>query len=902
MKGVGKMIDWRRRRWKPAVPGLALILAAFLSLTLAAQSPQEPAPRGVGGDTPSEAQTLKPVGQEDAASPPAVRSPEMQVSRTDAGAGENERNENVAVNPVDMNLLKDLLQRLGTTATLIPQFLPDLSYLGSEYGVAPTIGLHPSARVWRAVHGRVYESHQNSVFGARAFFQVGGLKPAHDNQYGVAVEAPVWRGAFISLDMGQQKTRGMVNGNVLVPLPSERTPLATDPALRAFVLLILNAYPNEVPNRTDIDPRMLNTNSPRRVDGQDWNTRFDQQIGSRDRLVFQYHLIDQKVIAFQLVAGQNPDSTSWVNDGRVTWHRDWTPATSISATIGLVRTTSLLVPSKDNLGPSIAVVGLQGLGPTPDIPAYRADNLFRNGMQLRHTHGNHTFAFGFEVARRQYNGFRSDSSRPYINFVATANNSAITNLRLGLPYSMVEDIGNLSAGFRSWDMQYYAGDTWHAAANLTVSYGLRYQPSPAPYEVNHPGVIPYKCDCNNLAPQVGLAYRLPGANGVLRAGYGLQYGPILASTYAWIRSNPPANTVQAIQQPDLILALTAAAGTSFSGASQGRQFYTLLDPHLVLPYSDQYNFSWERELRGSWHVQLGYVGSDTFKLIQQRSINRGLIVPGMTLSEDNVDARRPDQRYASIRDLWNGSNAWYNAALANLFLPRWRGLHIDVSYWFSKAMDDGSGFADQGPLSQADSQWEYERHKDLRGRSDFDQPQSFRTRVSYETPSFASARRWVRALAGGWNISTIGLLKSGTPFSVFSGSDAPGYGNADGTPWDRPMLVNLAVLGRTIGNPDTSRQLLPASAFAYITPGMTAGNLGRNVFRKGAIRNVNASVSRRFPVWKEKPLTIRGESINLFNSPQFAAPDNMLVDSSFGAITNTLNNGRSLRLAASFEF
>ena len=50
----------------------------------------------------------------------------MQVSRTDAGAGENERNENVAVNPVDMNLLKDLLVRMGTTATLIPQFLPDL--------------------------------------------------------------------------------------------------------------------------------------------------------------------------------------------------------------------------------------------------------------------------------------------------------------------------------------------------------------------------------------------------------------------------------------------------------------------------------------------------------------------------------------------------------------------------------------------------------------------------------------------------------------------------------------------------------------------------------------------------------------------------------------------------------
>ena len=285
-----------------------------------------------------------------------------------------------------------------------------------------------------------------------------------------------------------------------------------------------------------------------------------------------------------------------------------------------------------------------------------------------------------------------------------------------------------------------------------------------------------------------------------------------------------------------------------------------------------------------------------------RSLNRGLIVPGMTMTEDNVDERRPDQSYSSIRNIGNGADAWYDAAIASLFLPRWKGLHVDASYWFSKAMDDGADFADQGPLSQTDSQWEFETHKDLKARSDFDQPHSFRARVSYETRSPASAKRWVRALAGGWTISTIALLKSGTPFTVYTGSDAPGFGNVDGTPWDRPNLVNLAVLGRTIGNPDTSRLLLPASAFAFITPGRTAGNLGRNVFRKGPIRNVNASVSRQFPVWKEKPLTIRAESINLFNTAQFAAPDYMLTDSSFGAITNTLNNGRSLRLAASFEF
>ena len=79
----------------------------------------------------------------------------MQVSQTDAAAGENERNENVAVAPVDLNILKDLLVRIGTTATVIPQFLPDLDYFGSEYGVAPSIGLHVPARARRALHGRV---------------------------------------------------------------------------------------------------------------------------------------------------------------------------------------------------------------------------------------------------------------------------------------------------------------------------------------------------------------------------------------------------------------------------------------------------------------------------------------------------------------------------------------------------------------------------------------------------------------------------------------------------------------------------------------------------------------------------------------------------------------------------
>jgi hypothetical protein len=57
--------------------------------------------------------------------------------------------------------------------------------------------------------------------------------------------------------------------------------------------------------------------------------------------------------------------------------------------------------------------------------------------------------------------------------------------------------------------------------------------------------------------------------------------------------------------------------------------------------------------------------------------------------------------------------------------------------------------------------------------------------------------------------------------------------------------------------------------------------------------------------WKltgEKSLTFRAESINFFNTPQFAAPGNELASSNFGQITNTLNDGRTFQFLLRFTF
>jgi hypothetical protein len=84
--------------------------------------------------------------------------------------------------------------------------------------------------------------------------------------------------------------------------------------------------------------------------------------------------------------------------------------------------------------------------------------------------------------------------------------------------------------------------------------------------------------------------------------------------------------------------------------------------------------------------------------------------------------------------------------------------------------------------------------------------------------------------------------------------------------------------------------------------GASAGSLGRNVFRRGKIANVNAALSRTWTLRTPVTLTFRAESINLFNTPQFAEPARELTSPSFGRITNTLNDGRTFRFTARVNF
>jgi hypothetical protein len=238
---------------------------------------------------PPKAQEPKPTEQ----STPAEPAPEGEQEKADAAtakqsepvdrAGAALRNENVFASKIDTETQKADNQRMGGSYTPLTRELVEFKYFGSEYGNVP---LEPpvlgrAGNLAESWHGELFESLRNSVFNARTFFQYGAVKPSRLNQYGGRFTGRLPGVGYLSGSVGQNKERGMVNGNVLVPLPSERTPLATDPATRAIVARFLSAYPSEAPNRTDFDPHALNYNSPQTIDATNASLRLDRNVGQK---------------------------------------------------------------------------------------------------------------------------------------------------------------------------------------------------------------------------------------------------------------------------------------------------------------------------------------------------------------------------------------------------------------------------------------------------------------------------------------------------------------------------------------------------------------------------------------------------------------------------------------------
>ncbi|MBL8216073.1 MAG: hypothetical protein JNK87_35455, partial [Bryobacterales bacterium] len=280
-------------------------------------------------------------------------------------------------------------------------------------------------------------------------------------------------------------------------------------------------------------------------------------------------------------------------------------------------------------------------------------------------------------------------------------------------------------------------------------------------------------------------------------------------------------------------------------------------------------------------------------------------LPGIPLTTATVDARRPDPRFYDVRYVLNAGLAYLDGAQVAFDMPRWRGITAGFNYTFSKAIDEGSDYtttAANRDIARGRAQAQYESLLDRRGLSNFDSPHALIVYQAWDFPKLRTSHRWIRLLANDWQWNHSMLWKSGTPATLYVGSDAPGFGNVDGGPSDRPNLLDPSILGATISHPDIAGKILSRDKFGFIVPGDRRGNLGKGTFRRARIGNWNGGVSKRWriPGAAERIVLFRAEAFNLSNTPQFDEPNRNLNASVFGKITNTLNDGRIFQFGLRF--
>jgi hypothetical protein len=120
--------------------------------------------------TPTQTKTTQEKPKAETAAPETNQNQRTQLNllgQTDTNSGESRRNENVQFNLIDNNSLRELNLRVGTTATIIPEFNAARNFFGSEYGAPPAPSVHLPRSKIGGIHGSLFETHNNSIFSAR---------------------------------------------------------------------------------------------------------------------------------------------------------------------------------------------------------------------------------------------------------------------------------------------------------------------------------------------------------------------------------------------------------------------------------------------------------------------------------------------------------------------------------------------------------------------------------------------------------------------------------------------------------------------------------------------------------------------------------------------------------------
>ena len=590
-----------------------------------------------------------------------------------------------------------------------------------------------------------------------------------------------------------------------------------------------------------------------------------------------------------------------------------------------------------------------------------ADNLIWSGV------GKHEFKFGGDFRRLnsfpnfslfptgyQYYGAyfspaTSDPTFGYFNPNAWFPNggSDISDLLVGLPFEQDIGLQLTNPHTQSWEMHFFAQDTYKVTNRLTLNYGLRYEfQAPFTEASNFAANYDPKTDSmllagrgsnsaalmnsrwTNFAPRLGFAYQITPKT-VVRGGWGLFYSPendaredILTKNYPFAELNQYINyyyngpCVVGPQQPtcdglynyqlDQGLPRNTTVNIPSGGASiptKNIPSGTLLtsyyvDPNLKTGYSELFNVALQQELGANFTLEAAFVGSKSHHLSYE-------------VGDLNFDPATGGEGYITpnlgkLQYLTDLGWAQYHSLQMKLTKRVSENLNFLASYTYAHNIDNGPAPFNLGVNSNY-PQNPHNLDAEI-ASADGDVRHNFVFSGIYHLP-FGRGQALLSGVGkawdmvvGGWELNGILTLHTGTPINVVRGA------SLTTCPGVRPDLIGDPYhIPESLRNePNTDWYFNPQAFDVSKYSGSHAcdpGTLSRNYLRGQSFASADASIFKNFTFRENLRLQTRLEAFNVSNTPHFAGADGVFTDGTFGQVKAPPSGSmRVVQLAAKIIF
>jgi hypothetical protein len=453
-------------------------------------------------------------------------------------------------------------------------------------------------------------------------------------------------------------------------------------------------------------------------------------------------------------------------------------------------------------------------------------------------------------------------------------------------------------------------------------------------------------DWSNIAPRIGLAYRLDSKT-VIRSAGGIIYGQSGMSPaatggagmdgfggmyYGTNSLNNKQTIVATLYNAFDPLGLHLPDPTKYgSGTDLGNGVGSVIDSSKT-PYSVQWNLNVQRQLPYNITLEVGYLGLRGIRLadnapgesytqlpasfmslgakLDQQVPNPfyGLYSNGAGLFSSPTiryaDLIRPYPDYGSVTSSrMPFGHSLYNAMTIRLDKRFSNGFSVLASFTGGKSLDDVStsnGFQDPGKNTPQDF---YNRAANW-SLSSWDVSKRLVTSFVYELPIGKGRRflnnlpRGVNLLATGWQANGIVTMQSGLPIGISGAINRTGIGsgqwlNNTGVPYKVSWSSKDQEMTEYFNNSKTNPSFAQPAAYSF-------GNLGPvlpNLRTPGAC-NFDLSFFKNNYIGGEHKLNaqFRAELFNAFNHTQLNGPDTNIQDPTFGQILGS-GPGRTIQMA-----